>query len=216
MAVINANKSTHENSSSSYVYSDDNNRIEQPVSNSEPSSSNNVVQPVSKSKQETSTETGQGTSADTKALSKSQLDYEAWKDYYLPNGSEPYADWYGYNSTCDSYGCSAMVVNAPNSSDVVVIIKDSYGDVVRHAYIRRNQSYRFEFPDGVYQPFFYFGNGWNPYKEMPNGLKGGFVSDSSVSKDSPTEYSNEIMTYSLKLQRNGNFSAQHSNINEAF
>jgi hypothetical protein len=84
----------------------------------------------------------------------------------LPTGSTPYFDYYGGNPTCNSYGCSEIVVRTSNS-DVLVTIK-SQGKVVRHGYVKAGGSYTFSMPNGTYQPFFYYGKGWNAEKEMKN------------------------------------------------
>jgi len=91
--------------------------------------------------------------------------------------------------------------------------------VVRHAFIKAGRSYTFELPDGTYQPFFYYGKGWNPEKVMKQTdcgtLKGGFLTNENFGKDSPQVLSNNILGYELILQQNGNFSTRPSNANEA-
>lgn len=143
---------------------------------------------------------------------------EYYLNYSLSNGSQPYASTYGYNSSCDTWGCSQIKVSAPSSSDVLVLIKrnNSRGRVARHAYIRAGYSYTFEVPNGVYQVFFYYGTGWYPKKLMEGGIRGGFLKDEVFSKDDPVSVSNNILTYSLQLQRNGNFSTKMSNESEMF
>ncbi len=136
----------------------------------------------------------------------------------LSTGSTPYSNMYGANSPCSNWGCSQIKVKTPYNSDVLVTIKK--GDkVVRHAYIKAGSSYTFEVPDGTYQPFFYYGKGWNPEKIMkqtPDGpLKGGFVTKEEFGKDSPQTLSNNILEYELILQYNGNFSTKPSNAKEA-
>ena len=144
--------------------------------------------------------------------------YDRYKDNSLNNGSQPYAYYYGYNRSCDYYGCSAIKVKAPYSSDVVVLIKNnnSYGDVVRHGYIRAGRTMTFELPDGRYQTFFYYGKGWYPNKKMRKGVKGGFLMNEVFSKDSPQYLNNQILTYELVLRRDGNFSTSPSNESEVF
>ena len=143
-------------------------------------------------------------------------------DKYINNslrtGATPYAYCFGSNSPCNDYGCSQIKVITPHNSDVLVTIKRS-GKVYRHAYIKSSRSYTFEFPNGVYQTFFYYGKGWNPNKFMKETdcgtLKGGFISNEHFGKDSPQYLSNNILTYELILQHNGNFSTQASSKNEA-
>jgi hypothetical protein len=101
----------------------------------------------------------------------------------------------------------------------LVTIK-SNGKVYRHAYIAANSNYTFEVPNGTYQVFFYYGKGWYPEKFMKNTscgvLKGGFVADELFSKGSPRVLNNNILSYELILQRNGNFRASPSSASEAF
>jgi hypothetical protein len=100
---------------------------------------------------------------------------------------------------------------------LVTIKKD--GKVVRHAYIRANDSYTFEIPNGAYQPFFYYGRGWNPekvMKEIPEGIiKGGFMSNEVFGKDEIQVLENEILEYQLILQTDGNFTTRPSNAEDA-
>lgn len=137
-----------------------------------------------------------------------------YRNNSLPTGATPYAKYYGGNPTCEEYGCSEISVTT-SSADVLVLLKRN-GRVVRHAYIQAHDSYTFSVPDGEYQPFFYSGKGWNPKKVMKNGkLRGGFVANEHYSKDSPQYLSNNILSYELILQQNGNFSTRPSNESEA-
>jgi hypothetical protein len=140
--------------------------------------------------------------------------YDRYINNSLPTGSTPYFDYYGGNPKCNSYGCSEIVVRTSNS-DVLVTIK-SHGKVVRHAFIKAAGSYTFSMPNGTYQPFFYYGKGWSPEKEMKNGeIKGGFISKEDFGKDDPQSLSNSVLTYELILQAAGNFSTRPSNPLEA-
>lgn len=141
--------------------------------------------------------------------------YDTYINNSLRTGDTPYYRYYGGNYSCDDFGCSQIKVISPSNSDVIVTIKE-YGEVVRHAYIHAGSSYVFEIPDGTYQPFFYYGKGWNPEKEMKNGeIKGGFIANEDFGKDTPQYLNNGILTYTLILQRNGNFSTKPSNEDEA-
>ncbi len=145
--------------------------------------------------------------------------YDIYIDNSLRTGTTPYSYCFGSNGNCNGYGCSKIKVITPHNSDVLVIIKKS-GKVYRHAYIKSNSSYTFECANGTYQPFFYYGKGWNPNKFMKETdcgtLKGGFITDELFGKDSPQYLSNNILTYELILQQDGNFSTIPSSINEAF
>ena len=109
-----------------------------------------------------------------------------------------------------------MKIKAPAICDVLVIVKRG-GSVVKHAYIRANQTYTFTLWEGTYQPFFIYGNSWCPEKEAPNGQLGYFLEDVSISKDYPQEIGDyQELEYTLQAVRNGNFRAASSNANEAF
>ena len=136
----------------------------------------------------------------------------------LLTGATPYKDAYGKNYRCPYDQCSGIRVTAPGESDIVVIIKrdNQNGKVVAHGYIKAGGTFQFDIPDGTYQTFFYYGEGWNPNKEMGNGVKGGFVKDEIFSKDNPQEIYSGILTYVLQLQRDGNFQTRNSSRSEMF
>jgi len=150
-------------------------------------------------------------------LEKERVEQENFNKYIsnsLNTGATPYARYYGVNSSCDDYGCSQIKVRTSNS-DVLVTIKKN-DKVVRHAYIRAGDSFTFSFPNGTYQAFFYYGNGWNPEKEMKNGeLKGGFIENEDFEKDDPQYLSNNVLEYQLIMQQNGNFNTRPSDPEEA-
>lgn len=154
------------------------------------------------------------------ALEKEKKEiYNKYIDNSLTTGSVPYSYCYGKNRSCNSSGCSQIKVKTPSSSDVLVTIKQN-GNVVRHAYIEKSSTYTFELNNGTYQPFFYYGKGWNPNKVMKSTeqyvLRGGFIEDEIFGKDDPQYLNNNILAYELILQPNGNFSTRPSNANEAF
>lgn len=150
---------------------------------------------------------------------KAQELYNRYINNSLANGATPYSTCFGGNQPCTEWGCSEIKVQGPPNSDVLVTIK-SGNRVIRHAYIRAGYSYTFQLPNGKYQPFFYYGKGWNPEMEMPSesciNLKGGFIADTQVGKDDPQPLNNDVLTYSLILQQSGNFSTKPSSENEAF
>lgn len=137
----------------------------------------------------------------------------------LHTGATPYAYCFGGNKSCSNYGCSQIEVKTPYNSDVLVTIKKN-GKVYRHAYIKSSSRYTFEFPNGTYQPFFYYGKGWYPDKFMKEThcgtLKGGFLANEHIGKDDPQYLNNNILEYELILQQNGNFSTRPSSKEEAF
>ena len=136
----------------------------------------------------------------------------------LPTGTTPYSPIYGKNYRCPYNRCSGIKVTAPHEADIVVIIKrnNDKGKVVAHGYIQSGDSFQFDLSDGTYQTFFYYGQGWNPNKVMPGGIKGGFVKDEFFSKDDPQDIYSGILTYVLQLKRNGNFQTKGSSANEMF
>ena len=149
-----------------------------------------------------------------------QLEF-AYGNNSLSNGSQPYAKWYGKNSYYDDYTPhSEIIVKAPYNSDVIAIVRynNQNGRVAGHCYIQADNSATIYLKNGYdYQTFFYYGKGWYPEKEMKNGLKGGFIKGETFSKDgSSSHLNNEILTYELTLQMNGNFQTSSSNENEIF
>jgi len=140
--------------------------------------------------------------------------YDKYINNSLLTGATPYSRYYGRNSSCNDSGCSQIKVKTSNS-DVLVTIKKN-DKVVRHAFIKSGDSYTFSFPNGTYQPFFYYEKGWNPEKEMKNGeIKGGFISNEDFGKDDPQLLHNNVLEYELILQKKGNFSTRPSNPLEA-
>ena len=136
----------------------------------------------------------------------------------LPTGAAPYTKFYGKNYRCPYSQCSGIKVTAPHESDIVVIIKrnNSNGKVVSHGYVKAGGTCFFPTPDGTYQTFFYYGEGWNPNKVMKDGIKGGFVKDEIFSKDNPQDIYSGVLSYVLQLQKNGNFQTKGSNKGEVF
>ena len=144
--------------------------------------------------------------------------YNQYINNSLHNGSTPYAYCYGSRNSYASNG-SEINVTTPYNSDVVVIIKKN-NSVYRHAYIKAGSIYTFYLSNGTFQPFFYYGKGWNPNKFMKETacgrLTGGFISEELFGKDSPQYLRNQILSYELILQSDGNFSTTPSSPNEAF
>lgn len=139
--------------------------------------------------------------------------------YRPAHGATPWQNCFGPNASCSYYGCSEIEVTASYSSDVMVTIKRG-GKIVKHAYIHAGRTYKFELPDGTYQPFFYYGKNWDPDKMMNSAscssMRGGYTEDESFDKDNPVTLKGEILTYELIAQINGNFDTKPSNAKEAF
>lgn len=136
----------------------------------------------------------------------------------LTTGDTPYSAYYGNNMNCRKIECSGIKVTAPETSDVVVIIKkrNEHGKVAGHAYISAGDTYKIDLPDGTYQTFFYYGDEWSSYKDMGNGIKGGFVRDELFAKDNPQEIYGAVLSYVLQLRRDGNFHTKSSSRSEMF
>lgn len=139
----------------------------------------------------------------------------------LLNGSQPYSAWYGTNKRIDDFTPhSEIKVKAPWNSDVIAIVRyDNHnGNVAGHRYVKAGNTATIYLRNGYnYQTFFYYGKGWYPDKEMKNGVKGGFIKGEAYSKDGSASYlENNILTYELTLQTNGNFQTSSSNPGEIF
>ena len=122
-------------------------------------------------------------------------------NYSLRTGDTPYRKWYGGNYYSNHYNhYSTITITAPNSSDVVVIIKhnDAGGKVVAHGYIEAGDKLSINVPNGRYQTFFYYGKGWYPEKQMA-GVKGGFLKGEIFSKADSENLSDVELSYVLQL-----------------
>jgi hypothetical protein len=153
------------------------------------------------------------------AKAERQEERDKYLNSSLATGSTPYDYCFGGNGNCSAYGCSNIVVKSPSNADVIVTIKKQ-GAVYAHAYIGAGNQYTFDLPNGTYQTFFYYGKGWNPNKWMKaascGDLTGGFIESEHFGKDSPQALVDNILSYELILQQNGNFQTKPSNANEAF
>lgn len=141
-------------------------------------------------------------------------------DNSLSNGAQPYAQWYGKNQYYDDYTShSEIIVKAPYNSDVIAIVRynNMNGSVAGHRYIKAGNSSKIYLKNGTYQTFFYYGKGWYPDKPMNGKVRGGFLKGEAFSKDgSPSYLENNILTYELTLQENGNFQTSTSSEGEMF
>lgn len=158
------------------------------------------------------------------SIARAKIMEDEEKDRYLnnslSNGSQPYSRYYGSNYS-NGYDQSAVSVKASSYSDVVVIVhyNNGRGKVAGHVYVRKGCSSTIYLPSNrTYQVFFYYGSGWYPKKEMPQGMKGGFLAGESFSKDGSPIFlrTGEMMTYTLTQQVNGNFSTSSSSEYEVF
>ncbi len=139
----------------------------------------------------------------------------------LSNGSQPYSRWYGANQYYDDYTAHSEIrVKAPYNSDVIAIVRynNMNGSVAGHKYIKAGNSATIYLRNGsYYQTFFYYGMGWYPDKQMNGKVRGGFLKNEAFSKDgSPSYLENQILSYELTLQQNGNFQTSSSSEGEMF
>ncbi|MBR0500638.1 MAG: hypothetical protein IJJ72_06545 [Bacteroidales bacterium] len=142
-------------------------------------------------------------------------------DNSLSNGAQPYSRWYGENQYYDDYTPhSEIIVKAPYNSDVIAIVRynNMNGSVAGHRYIKAGNTAKVYLENGYnYQTFFYYGRGWYPDKQMNDKVRGGFLKGEAFSKDgSPSYLENQILTYELTLQENGNFQTSTSSKGEMF
>lgn len=98
----------------------------------------------------------------------------------------------------------------------MVLVKNHNETIVRHAYIKAGCSYKFEVANGSYECYFYYGQDWNPNKEMSDGILGGFVENENFNNSGFKNLSNDEITYTLQLILNENFSPENSNQEEMF
>ena len=149
----------------------------------------------------------------------------------LQTGAQPYARYYGYNRVYNpDIPSSCIQVTSSVDQDVIVIVKfdNANGRVAGHVYIKSGQTGAiYVAPGNTYQVFFYYGNGWNPNKQMNGNVKGGFMNNESVSKDPKPQYfsynqSYDEVTwdggieYNLNKVRNGNFRTQTCSKKDVF
>lgn len=137
------------------------------------------------------------------SLLQLQSDIEKYGNNTLPNGEFPYQAFFGDNAKSNKKFNTDVVVVAPVAFDMVTVIKenDENGKVVAHAYVAADSTYTFKIDNGKYQVFFYIGNGWNPNKQMEDGVLGGFVRNETYSKDDPVSLANEVITYQLSMKQ---------------
>lgn len=139
----------------------------------------------------------------------------------LSNGAQPYSRWYGTNQYYDDYTAHSEIrIKAPYNSDVIAIVRynNMNGRVAGHKYIKAGNTATIYLRNGnYYQTFFYYGKGWYPDKQMKGEVRGGFLKEEAFSKDgSPSYLENQILTYELTLQVNGNFQTSSSSEGEMF
>ena len=159
---------------------------------------------------------GRGVAADTYSEPKeSEESASPYSDNRLSTGEIPYD-----NQKRIRGDDSRIEVTTHRNSviDVVVILKQN-GKIVKNVYIQGGrETASIDVPNGYYYVYFYSGKGWNPYKAMGGGMIGGFVADEDFQEDpaNPVWLFNNILSYELIRQVNGNFSTRESSKGEIF
>lgn len=138
----------------------------------------------------------------------------------LSNGAQPYSRWYGANQYYDDYTAHSEIrVKAPYNSDVIANVRynNMNGSVAGYNIKAGNSATIYLRNGSYYQTFFYYGKGWFPDKQMNGKFRGGFLKNEAFSKDvSPSYLENQILSYELTMQGNGNFQTSTSNEGEMF
>ncbi len=143
---------------------------------------------------------------------KEEEERNKWNNNRLSTGSRPYYSIYGSPTIGDNY----MQFKTASDHDYVVIIKwAGTHDVVNHAYIRGGDTHTLYVPNGIFDVFFYSGNGWNPTK-VKDRVRGGFQNNESISKDLNVSLYEEYLTYTLRPVPNGNLHLSSASAEQAF
>ena len=117
---------------------------------------------------------------------------KSYIDNRLDNGATPYEDVFGINLTT---GNSSISVISPRQDIVVIVLSEDFnGLVVAHAYVRKEEDYVFNLPNGTYLTSFYSGTGWNPDKKIGR-CQGAFVDGEHFMKYYLTTLNNESQTF---------------------
>ncbi len=149
------------------------------------------------------------------------------EEQYPLNGYSPY-DYYFGEGVCDSTK-NVIIVNAPESSDIVFLLRNiETKKVIRNTYIAKSSSDSLlDIPFGIFEFSYFGGNNWSDTLSMNNGkINGGFVEDRYFEKITKEEdrINFELDTigryyiFELTLSRvvNGNLETTPSNEVEFF
>jgi len=101
----------------------------------------------------------------------------------LQDGASPYNSYFG-NGVYYNESYNEIEFKNTQSSDVVVCLVNYYsGKTIRNEYIQKGNTFKMtKIPNGTYMVKVFYGNDWNPYKELANGkIIGGFNYDESFS-----------------------------------
>ena len=126
----------------------------------------------------------------------------------LATGAKPYKGSFGGEHTGRNY----FKFKTSGSDDFVIIVKRHYDNYyINHIYIQGGDNAYLYVPDGIFDVYFYSGEGWNPYKEVGQ-FTGGFVTG-TMQKDGPVELESAYMEYTLYPVAHGNLRLENENVN---
>ena len=147
-----------------------------------------------------------------KSPERSEVDEEkTFVNKALPTGSKPYSDYYPY----EKCGSNKISFKTSKGCDYVIIVKDTCGMVVNHAYIKGGDTFMLGVPNGGFNVFFYTGRGWNP--DLPiHDVYGRFTEHENLQKDGPIQLINRNVQYTLYPVVDGNLKLQQTSISDAF
>lgn len=155
--------------------------------------------------------------------------YEGVEITHYQNGEYPFFGAYG-RGKFDSNSLSKLSVSNKTSTDAVVLLCDTHGEVIRNVFVKKGSYLTIKnIPSCRCIMKVMFGNDWYKGKDNGSGFpKGGFIKDESftISKwtdafDFTPQYVDEGIDYptyeiTLHAVRNGNFQTKASNKNEFF
>ena len=106
--------------------------------------------------------------------------------YYnsLDDGSSPYDNYFG-SGVYDNSSYNEVTFLNTNSTDVIVCLENvSSGRTIRNEYIQKGNSFKMtKVPNGTYMVKVFYGNDWDPHKNILGGrIKGSFTKDENFTK----------------------------------
>ena len=138
----------------------------------------------------------------------------------LPQLNQPWRSKYPTRNNCvnEPWTCSEIKVKVPSGQDYLIVIKDRNDRTVNHGYVRAGTTGSFDVDNGSYKTYFIAGIGWNASKPVPckscGELYGYFNSSVNVTKSDLEYLSNTVLTFTMTLMHDGNFSPEGSSLEE--
>ena len=138
----------------------------------------------------------------------------------LPQLNQPWRSKYPTRNNCvnEPWTCSEIKVEVPSGQDYLIVIKDRNDRTVNHGYVRAGTTGSFDLDNGSYKTYFIAGIGWNASKPVPckscGELYGYFNSSVNVTKSDLEYLSNAVLTFTMTLMQDGNFSPEGSSLEE--